>query len=46
MTMLGTFGGGVMGFLIGPLGLAGIYFIMIVLILLGGNRHHLWGKRV
>ena len=35
MTMLGTFGGGVMGFLIGPLGFAGIYFIMIGVILLG-----------
>ncbi|MGD0879873.1 MAG: MFS transporter [Anaerolineales bacterium] len=35
MTMLGTFGGGVMGFLIGPLGFAGIYFILIGVILLG-----------
>ncbi len=35
MTMLGTFGGGVMAFLIGPLGMAGVYFIMMAVILLG-----------
>jgi MFS family permease len=36
MSMLGTFAGGVMGFLIGPIGISGIYFIIIGVILLGG----------
>ncbi|MGA2821548.1 MAG: MFS transporter [Anaerolineales bacterium] len=35
MTMLGTFIGGLMGFLIGPIGIPGVYFIMIGVILLG-----------
>ncbi|MGA2112501.1 MAG: MFS transporter [Anaerolineales bacterium] len=35
MTMLGTFVGGLMGFLIGPIGMPGVYFIMIGVILLG-----------
>jgi MFS family permease len=35
MTMLGTFAGGLMGFLIGPIGMPGVYFIMIGVILLG-----------
>ena len=35
MTMLGTFAGGVMGFFIGPIGMAGVYFIMMGVILLG-----------
>jgi MFS family permease len=35
MTMLGTFAGGVMGFLIDPLGVASVYYIMIVAVLLG-----------
>jgi MFS family permease len=35
MTMLGTFVGGLMGFLIGPIGVAGVYYIMIGVILLG-----------
>lgn len=35
MTMLGTFVGGLMGFLIGPIGIPGVYFIMIGVILLG-----------
>lgn len=35
MTMLGTFAGGVMGFLIGPIGMAGVYFIMMGVIVLG-----------
>jgi MFS family permease len=35
MTMLGTFGGGVMGFFIGPLGFSGVYSILIGVILLG-----------
>lgn len=35
MTMLGTFMGGIMGFFIVPLGYAGIYFIIIGVILLG-----------
>jgi len=35
MIMLGTFAGGIMGFLIGPLGIAGVYFIIIIVILLG-----------
>ncbi len=36
MTMLGTFAGGVMGFLIDPIGIPGVYFVMIGVILLGG----------
>ena len=36
MTMLGTFAGGIMGFFIGGIGIAGIYFIMVGIILLGG----------
>ena len=35
MTMLGTFAGGVMGFLIGPLGYQGVYFIVIAVMFLG-----------
>ena len=35
MTMLGTFAGGVMGFFIGPIGMAGVYFVMMGVILLG-----------
>ncbi len=35
MTMLGTFAGGVMGFFIGPLGMPGVYFVMIGVIALG-----------
>jgi MFS family permease len=35
MTMLGTFVGGAMGFLIDPLGIPGVYFIMIGVIGLG-----------
>ncbi len=35
MTMLGTFGGGVMGFLIDSLGIPAVYFILIGVMLLG-----------
>ena len=35
MTMLGTFAGGITGFLIGPLGIASVYYIMIGAILIG-----------
>jgi MFS family permease len=35
MTMLGTFIGGIMGFLIRPIGMAGVYYIMMAIILLG-----------
>jgi MFS family permease len=35
MTILGTFAGGLMGFLIGPLGIPGVYFILMGVMLLG-----------
>jgi MFS family permease len=35
MTMLGTFAGGVTGFLVDPLGIASIYYLIIAAILLG-----------
>src|ERR1700690_1286584 len=35
MTILGTFAGGLMGFLIGPLGVPGVYFILMGVMLLG-----------
>jgi MFS family permease len=35
MTLLGNFSGGVMGFLVGPLGLPAIYFILMGVMLLG-----------
>jgi MFS family permease len=35
MTLLGNFAGGVMGFLIAPLGIANIYFIMIGVLIVG-----------
>ncbi len=35
MVVLGTFAGGLMGFLISSIGFAGIYFILIIVILLG-----------
>ncbi|HEY2982052.1 MAG TPA: MFS transporter [Anaerolineales bacterium] len=35
MTMLGTFAGGVMGFLVGPLGIPTVYFILMGVMLLG-----------
>jgi MFS family permease len=35
MTLLGNFAGGVMGFLVGPLGIANIYYIMIVVLIVG-----------
>jgi MFS family permease len=35
MTLLGNFAGGVMGFLIAPLGIASIYFILIGVLILG-----------
>lgn len=35
MTMLGTFVGGATGFLVGPIGIAGVYYLMIAMILLG-----------
>lgn len=35
MTILGTFAGGLMGFLIAPLGIPGVYFILMGVMLLG-----------